>query len=184
MPTRSGKTYRKIQKCIDCSDFYQMINKNKCSYCTIDKPPSSIKRKIMIKEAYELAITTAINTEKNAGEMKLLKIISRKKNDVLLFKAFKALDECKTDGLIYLLAKDALPIYLENPTVQRGHIVASRVFDWWNIKSSEFEWPGYCSCYYGNFNEPLETYFMDSKRPLRLPHRMLLTSVTASLLSG
>ena len=80
MPTRSGKTYRKIQKCIDCSDFYQMINKNKCSYCTIDKPPSSIKRKIMIKEAYELAITTAINTEKNAGEMKLLKIISRNKH--------------------------------------------------------------------------------------------------------
>ena len=92
MPTRSGKIYREIQKCIDCSDFYQMINKNKCSYCTIHKSPSSIKRKIMIKEAYELAIATAINTEKNACEMKLLKIISRKKNDVLLFKAFKALD--------------------------------------------------------------------------------------------
>ena len=179
MPTRSGITYHKTFKCVDCLEFYQMINKNKCSYCTIDKPPSSIKRKIMIKAAQELARKMTIKEEDR--KMKFIKMISRKKNDNMLFASFKSLDEDNSEGMTYLLAKDALPLYLEHPTVLRGHIVASRVFDWWNIKSNEFEWPGYCSCYYGNFNESLETYFIDSKRPLRLPHRMMLNTQTSHL---
>jgi len=133
----------------------------------------------MIKEAHELARKMTIKEED--WKMKFIKMISRKKNDNMLFASFKSLDKDNSEGMTYLLAKDALLLYLEHPTVLRGHIVASRVFDWWNIKSNEFEWPGYCSCYYGNFNESLETYFIDSKRPLRLPHRMMLNTQTSHL---
>lgn len=99
----------------------------------------------------------------------------------MLFASFKSLDEDNGGEMTYLLAKDALSLYLEHPTVLRGHLVASRVFDWWNIKSNEYAWPGYCSCYYGNFNEPLDTYLIENKGPLRLPHRMMLNTQTSHL---
>ena len=136
MPTRSGTTYHKTFKCVDCLEFYQMINKNKCSYCTVNKPPSYIKRQNMIKAAYELAKKMTIKEEDR--KMKFIKMISRKKNDNMLFASFKSLDEDNSGEMTYLLAKDALSLYLEHPTVLRGHLVASRVFDWWNIKSIFF----------------------------------------------
>ena len=94
-----------------------------------------------------------------------LKQVSKLKKDILLYSMLR-LFKNMTNQLLF--AKDALKLYHDNPTVTRAHIVASMVGDWWNINSSETTWPAFCSCYYGNYDEPI----MGNTIPPRLPHSM------------
>ena len=73
-----------------------------------------------------------------------------------------------------LSSKDALEIFKsssESRTNARGHIVATHIADWWNIKTSRAggEWPPYLACYYGDFDSP----YPPRTLPPRPPNKML-----------
>ncbi len=162
MPTRSGKNYLKTKLC-KCSKFY--IYKDfgyKCSECF--GYSKAFDYKTYEKDCNEWAINACYKED----EVLLLKQVSKKMNDKLLYEFIK-LFRSTSSPKKYILAKDALEMYNHNPTLPQAHILASIVGDWWNINSKNTTWPPFCSCYYGNYDESIK----GASIPLRLPHSML-----------
>ena len=60
----------------------------------------------------------------------------------------------KTTGKL-LQAAHARELWRVNETVQRGHIIAAYVADWWNIRtrSAGGDWPSYLVCYWYAFRQ-------------------------------
>jgi hypothetical protein len=157
MSTRSGANYLTPYKCTSCNEFYgsEMFG-YKCSACS----GFSKSQEDYIKECDEWASSRVVDHD----TITFLRSF-RYKDDILLLNAFSTMEEpC------WILAEDALKLFLYNPTHVRGLIVASKVLDWWNINSKTTQWPAYLSCYYGNFNEPIS----GKSIPPRMPNKLLL----------
>ena len=62
----------------------------------------------------------------------------------------------------YINAEIGLKLFKANPTTRRGHIVGSFIADWWEIKSKfvseDKKWTPYMVCYYGFWNNPIESW--------------------------
>ena len=62
----------------------------------------------------------------------------------------------------YISADIGLQLYNARPSENRGHIIGSFISDWWEIKSSgvstDKKWPSFMACYYGNYNESIDSW--------------------------
>lgn len=153
MTTRSGRRYLPSYKCWTCRTFCGHETYDfKCSHCATNGknpiPPPSMEE--CITKLNEWVLTKKwIDSDLPDGK----KMLSgcKKMCDMRLYII---LHMFKSKGYL-LKSEDALEL-LENGGVTRGHIVASCVIDWWNIKTAAVggKWPPYLVCYYGEFDAP------------------------------
>jgi len=164
MPTRSGKNYLKTKLC-KCSKFY--IHKDfdyKCSICFRAVSGQISTTEVYIENCNKWAEKNCVAS--NEPSFQLLKQISNFKNDILLYNVLR--HTYKTTNK-FLLAKDAIELFKDNPTLKRGHIIGHIIGDWWNIISGEGKWPPFMACYYGNYNEPPA---FSTTVPSRMPYSL------------
>lgn len=146
MTTRSGKSYLPPHICRKCKEFYGYeAFEWQCSFCSGHAPP---ELDVKVREA-ACAEWVRENTlaGKGAKQGKALRKSLARLSDPVLYSILALL---KKKG-IYLAAADAVKLL---GSIRRGHIVASAVGDWWNIKTAHVggAWPSYLVCYYGQFD--------------------------------
>ena len=153
MATRSGKRYLPPYKCATCQTFWgHEIYDFKCSHCATNGmnpiPPPSIESRI--EQLDQWVSTRKIIDPNYADGKKILRNCKKMCN----MRLFILIQTFKSKGYL-LKSEDALEL-IECGGVTRGHIVASCVIDWWNIKTANAggKWPSYLVCYYGDFDAP------------------------------
>lgn len=176
MPTRSGKEYLLPFACPNCEDFIaHEIFGFRCSACSItDVKPEGVRY-----QSPELRIRLEQWVNKNTfdGEglhaQTIFKLLE-KQGDV---NCYRVLHAFRRHG-VYLKAADALKLIAGGWGTRRGHIIASCVVDWWNIKTARAggEWPSYLVCYYGRFDSP----WLPTTLPI-VPRGMLSCTETCGL---
>ena len=158
MPLRSGNEYLPAHKCQKCLKFYSNVEfAYLCSACSPDfksDTPDYTERKARL-EGWVLAQTLPVGG-------KILSCLKKcgDQGDLLLLECLK---ELRSRGKL-LQAAFALSLL---GGVRRGHIVASFVCDWWNIRQ-DLGWPSYLVCYYGDYDNKIPP-----KCPPRGPRGML-----------
>lgn len=159
MPTRSGKEYLISHECQSCPPSQRYYSNKKFNYKCSDCWKYCEKNGIMTnKEFVQKCRTWA---RKNTVQWPLKKFILKKKyiSDVQLFYLLSGIfvNEKK-----YISADIGLQLYNARPSENRGHIIGSFISDWWEIKSSgvstDKKWPSFMACYYGNYNESIESW--------------------------
>ena len=165
MPLRNGKQYLDSYLCRRCKEFYGSDDYDfKCSACF-----NRVSGQLSTYEAYIESCNNwatencLVSTD---SSFQPLKRISKLKNDLLLYNCLRMIKHADNK---FLLAKDALKLFKDNPTLKRGHILGHMIGDWWRIISGENKWPAYVSCYYGNYNEP---HTFSTIVPPRMPHSL------------
>ena len=171
MPLRNGKPYLTPHRCQKCHLFYshEMFNYT-CSYCAGHAPATP-----PTDPSPELLEWVKKNTlDKSNTSNSFLTQLKRMNNTRL----FIILHKLRQLGL-FLKAEDALTLLEDQNNITRGHIVASSVADWWNIKTRDVggDWFGYLVCYYGNY----DSKFPPRKMPPRPPHALLSCTNTSHL---
>ena len=175
MPLRNGKEYLIPHRCQKCNKFYSHeLFSYKCSACAGVAPP--LPSTEQSPELLEWVKKNTLDSSKPYGRRFLTQL--KRMDTQRLFVILYQLRRC---GRQLLKAEDALTLLEDQNNITRGHVVASAVADWWNIKTSHAggNWFGYLVCYYGNF----DAKFPPRKLPPRPPHAMLSCSNTSHLLN-
>ena len=178
MTTRSGKRYLPPYKCSTCRTFWGHETYDfKCSHCATNgknpTPPPSIEERVAKLNKW---VSTQNFIDQNHPSGKNLLTMCKKMCNMRLFILIQSF---KSKGYL-LKSEDALKL-LENGDTTRGHIVASSVIDWWNIKTANAggKWPPYLVCYYGDYDAP-----PPRNMPPRAPRAMLSCIETNRLISA
>jgi hypothetical protein len=174
MPLRNGKEYLIPHRCLKCKKFYSHeLFGYKCSSCAGAAPlPPATEPSPELLEWVNKHTVDRNNTGANAFLTQLKRMDTR--------RLFVILYQLRLRGQ-FLKAEDALTLLEDQNNITRGHVVASAVADWWNIKtrSAGGNWFGYLVCYYGNYDDK----YPPRKLPPRPPHAMLSCSNTSHLLN-
>jgi hypothetical protein len=175
MPLRNGKSYLKNHLCQKCQVFYSHKQFGyQCSGCSEIEgiTPSTEPLPELLEWVEKNTLNTSLPRYKS-----LFQTIQKKLedhpgcqwNDIVLFGFLNTLEK---KGL-WLKAEDAIKLLSSSDSSVREHIVASKVADWWNIKSTPTgKWKSYLACYYGQFNSP----FPPRTIPPRPPNEMTPTT--------
>ena len=140
MPLRNGKQYLDSYLCRKCKEFYGSDNHNyKCSNCFNRVSGQLSTYEAYIKSCNNWVIENCLVSTDSSFQS--LKRISKLKNDILLYNWLRMVKHADSK---FLLAKDALQLFKDNPTLKRGHILGHMIGDWWNIISGENKWPPVC----------------------------------------
>lgn len=174
MPLRNGKEYLIPHRCQKCRRFYShAIFNYTCSSCAgaAPLPPAT-------EQSPELLEWVKKNTVDRSQQGANAFLTQLKRMDTT--RLFVILHQLRQRGH-FLKAKDALTLLEDQNNITRGHVVASSVADWWNIKTSHAggNWYGYLVCYYGNF----DCKFPPRRLPPRPPRALLSCTNTSHLLS-
>jgi hypothetical protein len=154
MPLRNGKEYLLPFTCPTCKNFIaHEVFGFRCSACSItDVKPAGVQY-----QCPELRLRLQEWVKKNTfdGEglhARTIFTLLKKQNDV---NCYRVLHAFRRHG-VYLKSDDALKLIGDGVGTRRGHIIASCVGDWWNIKTERVggKWPSYLVCYYGRFDSP------------------------------
>jgi len=177
MPTRSGKEYLIPWLCRACDEYYGHKQFGfRCSRCG---GPDTTAQKAEELAARREALAgwlhqRCLNSSLPEGQA-LLRFL-RERCTVQLFACLRVV----RDSGRLLRARDALQLIDgQRGNVARGHVVASNVADWWNIKTSHAggDWPSYLVCYYGDFDADR----LPRALPPRPPHALLSCTETTTL---
>jgi len=172
MPLRNGKKYLISHHCQKCHTFYSHeLYDYTCSYCAGHAPTTP--RTDPSPELIEWVEKNTLDKSNQPAATFLtqLKRIDNSRLFIILSKLRQREQLLKAD--------DALTLLEDQNNITRGHIVASSVADWWNIKTRDVggNWFGYLVCYYGNF----DSKFPPRKLPPRPPHALLSCTNTLHL---
>jgi hypothetical protein len=174
MPLRSGKNYLISHRCPECNKFYSHEHFGyKCSVCSGNSP--ELPRIEPTPELLEWVKKNTVDSSKPAGNSFLTQL--KRMDNTRLFIVLRGL---RRQGRLLLKSEDALLLLEDQNNVTRGHVVASAVADWWNIKTRYVggSWFGYLVCYYGNF----DSKYPPRQLPPRYPNEMLSCTNTSHLL--
>lgn len=173
MPLRNGKSYLKPHLCQKCQVFYSHQQfKHQCSGCSDIKgvTPSTEPLPELLEWVKKNTLNTSAPRYKSlfqALQRKLENHPGCQWNDIVLFGFLNTIEK----GGLLLKAEDAIKLLSSSSSSAREHIVASKVADWWNIKSTPAgKWKSYLACYYGQFNSPFPPRTIPPRSPNKLIH--------------
>ena len=174
MPLRNGKQYLTPHRCLKCKKFYSHeLFGYKCSSCAGagQAPPRTDPSPELLEWVNKKTVDRS-DPRANTLLNQLKRMDTR--------RLFVILRHLRMKGLL-LKSEDALTLLEDQNNVPRGHVVASAVADWWNIKtrSAGGNWFSYLVCYYGNF----DSKYPPRNLPPRPPNPMLSCSNTNHLLN-
>ena len=175
MPLRNGKEYLIPHRCQKCRRFYShAIFNYTCSSCAgaAPLPPATEQSPELLEWVKKNTVDRSVPSN-NAFLIQLQRMDTE--------RLFVILGLLRHHRRVLLKAEDALTLLEYNNSVARGHVVATAVADWWNIKTRDVDgnWPAYLVCYYGNFDNK----FPPRKLPPRPPRMLLSCSNTTHLLN-
>ncbi len=177
MPTRSGKAYLIPWKCRVCRKYYgHKCFGYKCSECS---GAGIMKGMRLAEEGRRLALfgwvkAVTLNPDFEAG-VKILRLLQAQADIRLLYGCLKLV---RDSGRLLRAHEGLWLLGDQGGYVARGHVIASFVADWWNIKT-QLGWPSYLVCYYGNFDDER----LPRRCPPRPPNALLSCTETAGLLA-
>lgn len=175
MTTRSGKRYLPGYMCHTCHKFWgHEVFDFKCSHCATNgaRPKPIMGATERLARLEEWILTQKIIDPNHSDGKKLLSSLKR----MGTIRLYLILQTFKRKGYL-LRAEDAREL-LEHGCVTCGHVIASCVIDWWNIKTASAggNWPSYLVCYYGDYDAP-----PPKNMPPRGPRSMLSCTETIRL---
>ena len=152
MPLRNGKEYLLTFTCPTCKKFTaNEVFGFRCSACSI----TDVKPACLHYQDPALLLRLKEWVDKNTFDStschsRTIFRFLEKRNDI---DCYRLLYTFRRHGVL-LKAADAIKMLSVRGGTRRGHIIASCVRDWWNIKSPDVggEWPHYLVCYYGRFD--------------------------------
>jgi hypothetical protein len=154
MPLRNGKEYLLPFTCPTCENFIaHEVFGFRCSACSITDvkpPPVQYQDPAWLARLKEWVDNNTFDGD-TLHARTIFKLLE-KQSDI---NCYRVLHAFRRHGVL-LKASDALKLIRAGCGVRRGHIIASCVRDWWNIKTARVggEWPSYLTCYYGRFDSP------------------------------